>query len=110
MMRWLLRHTPGPVLWVGDMSTAYPYALIEDGTHGLALAISLDSPRLVKLAYDQEQGRYEARGYLGISPLATRLAGRADLSLELYRVDPTWGFRAASARPTAWRATERPRR
>ena len=53
---------------------------------------------MVKRAYDQEQGRYEARGYLGISPLATKLEGRADLSLELYRVDPAWGFRGAMAR------------
>ncbi len=94
-------------VWDGWLPISlYPYALVENGTRGLALAASLDSPRLVKLAYDQEKARYEARGYLGISPLATKLAGRADLSLELYRVDPAWGFRTAidrfAARHSDW--------
>jgi hypothetical protein len=105
-LSWTYEHVVSS-LWDGWLPISlYPYALIEDGSHGLALATSLDSPRLVKLAYDQEQERYEARGYLGISPLATKLEGRADLSLELYRVDPAWGFRGAvdrfAARHPTW--------
>ncbi|RLC64646.1 MAG: hypothetical protein DRI80_00850 [Chloroflexota bacterium] len=97
-LSWTYEHVVSGV-WDGWLPISlYPYALIEDGDHGLALAVSLDSPRLVKLAYDQEKGRYEARGYLGISPLAVKLDGQADLSLELYRVDPTWGFRTAIER------------
>jgi hypothetical protein len=111
-LSWTYEHVVSGV-WDGWLPTSlYPYALIEDGTHGLALAASLDSPRLVKLAYDQEQQRYEAQGYLGISPLATKLAGQADLSLELYRVDPAWGFRGAvdrfAARHPTWFESPRP--
>lgn len=111
-LSWTYEHVVSGV-WDGWLPISlYPYALIEDGSHGLALAVSLDSSRLVKLAYDQEQGRYQARGYLGISPKATKLAGRAGLSLELYRVDPTWGFRGAmdrfAARHPTWFESPRP--
>jgi len=119
-LSWTYEHVVSGV-WDGWLPISlYPYALIEDGSHGLALAASLDSPRLVKLAYDQDQQRYEARGYLAISPLATKLDGRADLSLELYRVDPTarlsspksWGFRGAmdrfAARHPTWFESPRP--
>ncbi len=111
-LSWTYEHVVSGV-WDGWLPISlYPYALIEDGSHGLALAASLDSPRLVKLAYDQEQQRYEARGYLGISPLATKLEGRADLSLELYRVDPAWSFRGAmdrfAARHPTWFESPRP--
>ncbi len=130
-LSWTYEHVVSGV-WDGWLPISlYPYALItspppplselgegEGGQggggegFGLALAASLDSPRLVKLAYDQEQGRYEARGYLGISPLATKLESQADLSLELYRVDPTWGFRGAmdrfAARHPTWFESPRP--
>ena len=76
----------------------YPYTLVEDGRRGLALASDLSAPRLVKLAYDQQQRRLEGRSYLGISPRAEKLDGRADVRFELYRVDPKWGFRAAMER------------
>jgi hypothetical protein len=111
-LSWTYEHVVSGV-WDGWLPISlYPYALIEDGSHGLALATSLDSPRLVKLAYDQEQQRYAARGYLGISSLATKLDGRADLSLELYRIDPAWGFRGAmnrfAARHLTWFESPRP--
>ncbi len=111
-LSWTYEHVVSG-LWDGWLPISlYPYALIEDGDHGLALAVSLDSPRLVKISYDQEKMRYEARGYMGISPLAAKLSGRADLSLELYRVDPTWGFRAAierfATRHSAWFESPRP--
>ena len=94
-LSWTYEHIVSGV-WDGWLPISlYPYALVEDGSHGLALATSLSSPRLVKLAYDQEKGRYEARSYLGISPQATKVGPTADFSLELYRVDPEWGFRAA---------------
>ncbi len=111
-LSWTYEHVVSGVWDAWLPISLYPYALIEDGSHGLALAASLDSPRLVKLAYDQEQQRYEARGYLGISPLATKLEGRADLSLELYRVDPAWGFREVmdrfAARHPTWFESPRP--
>ncbi|NOZ72487.1 MAG: hypothetical protein GXP38_11355, partial [Chloroflexi bacterium] len=96
-LSWMYEHVVSGV-WDGWLPVSlYPYALVEDGSHGLALATSLDSPRLVKLAYDQEKERYEARSYLGISPQAPKVGPVADFSLELYRVEPEWGFRAAMA-------------
>jgi hypothetical protein len=111
-LSWTYEHAVSGV-WDGWLPISlYPYALVENGTNGLALAASLDSPRLVKLAYDQEKARYEARGYLGISPLASKLLGQADLNLELYRVDPAWGFRGAigrfAARHPDWFESRRP--
>jgi len=111
-LSWTYEHAVSGV-WNGWLPISlYPYALVEDGTHGLALAVSLDSPRLVKLAYDQVQGRYEARGYLGISPIATKLNGRADSGLELYRVEPELGFRAVmerfATRHSGWFESPRP--
>ena len=111
-LSWTYEHVVSGV-WDGWLPVSlYPYALVEDGHHGLALAVSLDSPRLVKLAYDQGAKRYEARTYLGISPQATKVGPRADVQLELYRVDPAWGFRAAMAgfaqRHPAWFDSPRP--
>ena len=76
----------------------YPCAVVENGTHGLALALPLDQPRVALLSYDGATGRLEGRAFLGLSPLAARLGPRADFTLYLYRTDPTWGLRSALAR------------
>ncbi len=87
----------------GDFATwmpmsLYPAAVVEDGTHGLALALPLDQPRVALLAYDGAAGRLEGRAFLGISPQAVRIGPRADFTLYLYRTDPAWGLRSALAR------------
>ncbi len=74
----------------------YPYTLLEDGRHGLSLAIPLDSPRYVLMHYDSAAARYEGRAHLGISPEAQKLEGGADFTLLLYQTDPTWGLRAVA--------------
>ncbi|MFQ5407418.1 MAG: hypothetical protein ACE5FI_03220 [Anaerolineales bacterium] len=79
----------------------YPYAMLEDGAHGLALALPLDSPRYVLLHYDSPTGRYEGRAHLGISPDAARLNNSADFTLLLYQSDPAWGLRAAAQKHVA---------
>ncbi|MFQ5614203.1 MAG: carbohydrate binding domain-containing protein, partial [Anaerolineae bacterium] len=79
----------------------YPYAVLENGASGLALALPLDSPRYVLLRYDGPAGRYEGRAHLGISPVATKLENSADFTLLLYRTDPVWGLRAAAEKHTA---------
>ncbi|MCD6289593.1 MAG: carbohydrate binding domain-containing protein, partial [Anaerolineae bacterium] len=105
-LSWAYEHVVSGV-WDGWLPISlYPYSLVEDGNHGLAMATPLNSPRLIKLAYDQGEKRYEARSYLGISPQATKVGPVADFSLELFRVDPTWGFRAVmdafARRHPAW--------
>ena len=74
----------------------YPYGLVENGQHGLSLAIPLDSPRYVLMHYDGTAGRYEGRAHLGISPTAQKLENSADFTLLLYQTDPNWGLRAAA--------------
>lgn len=94
-LSWKYEHVVSGV-WDGWLPVSlYPYAVVENGQAGLAMAVSLESPRLVKFSYDQTRSRFEARAYLGISPKAVRLHGRADLDLELYPADPEWGFRSA---------------
>ena len=94
-LSWQYEHVVSGV-WDGWLPVSlYPYAAVENGQSGLAMAVSLASPRLVKFSYDQTGGRFEARAYLGISPKAAKLHGRADLTLELYPTDPGWGFRSA---------------
>ena len=82
-------------VWDGWLPVSlYPYAAMEDGETGLALAYSLDKPALVKLAYDQTKSRYEAKAYIGISSVATKLNNSAEINFELYKFDPEWGYRA----------------
>ena len=76
----------------------YPYAGLDDGDVGLALGLPLDRPQLALLAYDGQSGRYAATYHLGVSPLAARVGPRATFDLQLYRFDPTWGFRDVIAR------------
>ena len=111
-LSWVYEHVVSGV-WDGWLPVSlYPYALVENGVHGLALATSLASPRLVKLSYDQEQGRFEARHYLGISNAAPQLHHSADFDLELYQVTPEWGLRAAmdryARRHSEWFNSPRP--
>ncbi len=94
-LSWLYEHVVSGV-WDGWLPVSlYPYSVVENGEIGLAMAGSLNSPRLVKLAYDQTKGRYELRGYVGISPVAQKLKKHASLSFEVFKTDPKWGFRSA---------------
>ncbi len=93
-LSWTYEHVVSGV-WDGWLPVSlYPYSVIENGTVGLGMATSLDSPQLAKLAYDQTKGRYEIRGYVGISPGAKRLNGKATLSFMIFKTDPRWGFRS----------------
>ncbi len=110
-LSWQYEHVVSGV-WNGWLPVSlYPYAAVENGESGLAMAVSLASPRLVKFSYDQTGGRFEAKAYLGISPKAPKLHGRADLTLELYPADPEWGFRSAmnlyAKRHPGWFKSER---
>jgi len=76
----------------------YPYAGIENGEVGLALALPPDRPQLALLRYDTDRGRFEALFHLGISPQAVKLQDKAAFDLLIYRFDPEWGFRSVIAR------------
>jgi len=76
----------------------YPYAGIENGTVGLALALPPDRPQLALLFYDADMERLAVLFHLGISPRAAKLDNRAAFELLIYRFDPRWGFRSVIAR------------
>ncbi|RLE30039.1 hypothetical protein DRJ54_03545 [Candidatus Acetothermia bacterium] len=76
----------------------YPYAGIENGEIGLALALPPDRPQLALLRYDADQGRFEAVFHLEISSRAVKLHNKAAFDLSIYRFDPRWGFRSVIAR------------
>ncbi|NOX60842.1 MAG: hypothetical protein GXP42_02675, partial [Chloroflexi bacterium] len=76
----------------------YPYAGLQVGEQGLALALPLDRPQTALLAYDAADQRYRALFHAGISPQAARVGSRARFDLMLYRFDPAWGFRDVIAR------------
>ncbi|MCR4404095.1 MAG: carbohydrate binding domain-containing protein [Candidatus Acetothermia bacterium] len=76
----------------------YPYAGIEDGKVGLALALPPDRPQLALLRYEADRGRFEAVFHLGISPQAVKLENKATFDLLIYRFDAEWGFRSVIAK------------
>ena len=78
----------------------YPYAGIEDGERGIAIAQNPQSPQLVWLRYDARARALQATFHFGISPQATKpqVQNRATFDLRVFRFDPRWGFRDLIAR------------
>ncbi len=96
-LSWQYEHVVSGV-WDGWMPISlYPWSVVENGEMGIALAVAIDEPRLVKLSYDQEQGRLQAKCYVGMEP-AQKEAVHRIMRLELYMTDPAWGFRSAMDR------------
>lgn len=75
----------------------YPYASLDRGDDGLALAIPLDEPRLARLIHNAATNQFYVAFDLGLSPLTTHAPSRATVDLLLYPLDDGWGFRAATA-------------
>lgn len=73
----------------------YPIAAVTTDDWGLALAVPLDEPRIVRLTYDAEHEWLYAAFDLAVSPVPQKLPNRADVEFELFTFDPSWGFRAA---------------
>jgi len=99
-------------IWDGWLPVSiYPFAGVENGSYGIAMAVSLEQPYFVKLAYDQTKPAFEARAYLAISPLATKLNNSAKVSFEIYKFNPEWGFRDVAdkfaKRHSDWFSTKR---
>ncbi len=79
-------------------SSMYPLAAINDERRGLAIAVPLDEPRIVRLTYDAQHGWLYAAFDLTISAEPQKLLNRAEVAVELFDFDPRWGFRAALQR------------
>ncbi|HIE52594.1 MAG TPA: hypothetical protein EYP85_12635 [Armatimonadetes bacterium] len=92
----------GNFVFVGCGATGqasrYPLAALSGPQEGLALAVPLDTPRLVRLAYEGQQRLYYAAFDLGLSADTKKFPSRASFRFLAYRFDPAWRFRAALAR------------
>lgn len=74
----------------------YPWASIGGASGGIALAVPLDSPRIMRLVHNPATNQFYAAFDLGISPQTSKFPSRASVDLTLYRFDGRWGFRAAT--------------
>jgi hypothetical protein len=75
--------------------SCYPWAGLWNGSHGIALAYPLSSPRIARFAYNPLTRYYFAAFDLGVSA-SSPTPNHATAELVLYRFDGRWGFRAAS--------------
>ncbi len=73
----------------------YPYGGVGNASTGVGLAVALPPgmPQLGEISYDAARGVLTVTFHIGISPLAVRLAGRADFHAVIFRAGPAWGFR-----------------
>ncbi len=87
-------------LGVGKTGTSsrYPLAAISNGEVGLAVAVPLDEPRVMRLSYDAEHGWLLAAFDTGVSPAVEKLANGCRAEFEVFAFDPEWGFRAGLQR------------
>ncbi|MGC9318316.1 MAG: hypothetical protein ACP5KN_09845 [Armatimonadota bacterium] len=80
------------------MASRYPLACVTGEDAGLAVAIPLDAPAIAELAYDAASRELYAALHLGLAPEPERFPSSAEFALEVYPVDPRWGFRDALRR------------
>lgn len=81
----------------GDTRTqsVYPFASIDNNTHGLGIAVPMDVPRIYRNGYDPSVG-YSIQYDFGLSNLTMKIGqGHANFSFLMYKLDePEWGFRS----------------
>lgn len=82
---------------IGDVRTqsTYPFASIDNNTHGMSIAVPMDVPRIYRKGYDLSDG-YSIQYDFGLSNQTLKIGpGFANFTLALYKTDePEWGFRA----------------
>ncbi|MEA3401820.1 MAG: hypothetical protein U9R79_11320 [Armatimonadota bacterium] len=80
------------------MASRYPLACVTTQEAGAVVAIPLDAPVIAELAYDAASRELYAAMHLGLAPEPERFPSSAEFALEVYPVDPEWGFRDALRR------------
>lgn len=89
-------HTSG---WpISGLASAYPYCSVTAGDTGLSLSVPMDSPRIFRLVYNSSLNALYVAVNLGLTADTANFPSRADFRFSLYRHDPAWGFRAATAK------------
>jgi hypothetical protein len=75
-------------------TSRYPFAAVNDGSSGLAVATKLSQPSLSRFRYDSRAGLTVSFD-LGVSPAAA--GGKTTFNFVLYPFAPSWGMRQAAA-------------
>jgi hypothetical protein len=82
---------------IGDIRTqsTYPFASIDNNTHGLSIAVPMDVPRIYRVGYDLFNG-YSIQYDFGLSNQTLKIGpGHASFTFVVYKTDePEWGFRS----------------
>jgi hypothetical protein len=78
----------------GGMSL-YPLAAVEDGRHGLALALDMAQPGIYRLTYHAGLHQLLIAYDFGLVPETANFPSGADFRFVVYRFDPAGGFRSA---------------
>jgi hypothetical protein len=82
---------------LGDVRTqsTYPFASIDNNTHGMSIAVPMDVPRIYREGYDL-YGGYSIQYDFGLSNQTLKIGpGHANFTFVVYKTDePEWGFRS----------------
>lgn len=85
------------VYTIGDVRTqsTYPFASIDNNTHGMSIAVPMDVPRIYRKGYDLDDG-YSIQYDFGLSNQTLKIGpGHANFTFVVYKTDePEWGFRS----------------
>jgi len=84
---------------IGDsrMQSTYPFASIDNSTHGLSIAVPMDVPRIYRSGYNLDNG-YSIQYDFGLSNQTLKIGqGFANFTFIVFETDETeWGFRAVT--------------
>ncbi len=79
--------------------SVYPWSALTGSRAGLSIALPVSQgPRVFVVEYDNVRRAYSLTFFFGLSGHAKKQPGRAPFSFVLYRHDPAWGMRSATAR------------
>ncbi|MFQ6097103.1 MAG: hypothetical protein ACE5O2_05190 [Armatimonadota bacterium] len=76
--------------------SAYPFATVCQPDAAVALAVPLDRPRLIRLAYNARVRMLFVACDVALVPETRKFPSEADFSFRIYTHEPEWGFRAAA--------------
>jgi hypothetical protein len=95
------------VMWGDGQCSPYPWACVSSQGEGISLGLPLgQGPRVTVLDFSPEEQALRITCYLGLTPAYRKSPGAADFSFELYRHDPSQGFRGSAERYMALHAAD----
>ena len=83
---------------MSGIASAYPWCSITSPQAGLSLSVPMDCPRIARLTYNGDLKALYIACDLGIVRDTIDFPSQADYRFSIFRHDPEWGFRAATAK------------